>query len=335
MKYAARRLDRLRTAWRKKAMILVYHRIAEADVDPWALNVSPAHFAQHLQVLKTIGNPVSLQQLIAAKSDDELPPQPVCVTFDDGYADNLHAAKPALESYAVPGTVFVTPGYMGVQGNLWWDELAQLVLDPACRQQELSFILQGRSYAYQFSPNEGDLDGKWKAWEPAPGPRQTAYLAIHGLLAPLANHAREDVLQQLRSGASAQPVKQLHRCLTEDELRVLASGDLVEIGAHTLTHPVLSSLSAEQQEDEIAGSKRRLEMLTGKSITSFAYPYGKKNHYTAHTVSTVQANGFACACSNFGGLVTRASNRFALPRFQPMDWDGDQFAAAVAGWYRE
>ncbi len=326
--------------WRKKTMILVYHRVAEADADPWALNVSPEHFTQHLQVLKTIANPVSLQQLIAAKSDDELPPNPVCITFDDGYADNLHAAKPALESYGVPGTVFVTPGYIGVPDNLWWDELAKLVLDPASRQEELSFSLHGQHYAYAFSPQEGEPGGpdpnsKWRAWEPVPGPRQAAYLAMYRMLAPLTDDAREEALQQLRRGVAPYAGYQHHRCLTEAEVRELAAGGLVEIGAHTLTHPVLSSLPADRQQQEIVGSKQRLEALTGNSITSFAYPYGKKNHYTSQTVSTVQANGFACACSNFGGLVTRASNRFTLPRFQPMDWDGDQFAHAVAGWYRE
>jgi peptidoglycan/xylan/chitin deacetylase (PgdA/CDA1 family) len=318
-------------------MILVYHRVAEDVVDPWALNVSPANFAQQLAVLTTIGDPVSLQQLAAAKTDDDLPDQPVCVTFDDGYADNLLAAKPALVKYGVPGTVFVTPGYLGVRDNLWWDELAALVLDPASRKQELRFELRGSRHAYSFTsePRGNDANLKWRAWESMPGPRQAAYLAIHTLLSPLMDSEREEVMQQLRQGAPPCAGGQQHRCLTEAELRELADGDLVEIGAHTLTHPVLSSLSAEQQQEEIAGSKRRLESLTGKTITSFAYPYGKKNHYTSQTVSTVQANGFACACSNFGGLVTSISNRFALPRFQPMDWDGDQFARALTEWYRE
>jgi peptidoglycan/xylan/chitin deacetylase (PgdA/CDA1 family) len=330
-------MHRLRTIFRKKAMILVYHRVAEADVDPWALNVSPANFAQQLAVLKTIGDPISLQQLAAAKSDSDLPARPVCVTFDDGYADNLLAAKPALVRFGVPGTVFVTPGYLGVRDNLWWDELTKLVLDPASRKQEISFELRGSRYAYSFmgEPDGPDVHMKWRAWDAIPGPRQAAYLAIHTLLSPLPDDAREEVMQQIREGAAPYAGRQQHRCLTAEELRELAEGDLVEIGAHTLTHPVLSSLSAERQEEEIAGSKRWLESLTGKTITSFAYPYGKKNHYTAQTVSTVQAQGFACACSNFGGLVTKISNRFALPRFQPMDWDGDQFANAVAGWYQE
>jgi peptidoglycan/xylan/chitin deacetylase (PgdA/CDA1 family) len=243
----------LRTAFDKKAMILVYHRVAEANVDPWALGVSPAHFAQHLQVLKTIANPISLQDLIKAQSDHELPPRPVCITFDDGYADNLYAAKPALESYRVPGTVFVTPGYLGVPENLWWDELAKLVLDPASRQEELSLTLDGNHYAYTFPPEAREPGGpdphsKWRAWESAPGPRQKAYLAIYGMLVKLSGSEREEALKQLRRGATPYADRRQHRCLTEDELRELAEGELVEIGAHTLTHPVLADLAPEQQQ---------------------------------------------------------------------------------------
>jgi peptidoglycan/xylan/chitin deacetylase (PgdA/CDA1 family) len=329
----------LRTFFHKKAMILVYHRVAEATVDPWALNVSPVHFAQQLQVLNTIAHPVSLRQLVSARSDRELPPKPVCVTFDDGYADNLYAAKPALETYRVPGTVFITPGYLGFPENLWWDELAKLVLDPASRQEELRLSLHGHEYAYVFPASTGELGApdphnNWRGWEIAPGSRQSAYLELYEVLVKLSNSDRDQAFEQLRTGAMPYADRHEHRFLTQTELRELASGDLVEIGAHTMTHPWLSLLLPEQQQDEIGGSKQRLEALTGKNITTFAYPYGKKIHYTQQTVKTVKANGFACACSNFGGLVTRTSNRFELPRFQPMDWDGDQFADVVNSWYR-
>ena len=133
-----------------------------------------------------------------------------------------------------------------------------------------------------------------------PGRARQAYLAIYGMLVKLSDGEREKALEQLRRGATPYADRRQHRCLTEDELRELAEGEWVEIGAHTLTHPMLAHLAPDQQQHEIGGSKRRLEALTGRNISSFAYPYGKKNHYTRHTVSTVKANGFACACSNFG-----------------------------------
>jgi peptidoglycan/xylan/chitin deacetylase (PgdA/CDA1 family) len=330
----------MRTFFHKKAMILVYHRVADATVDPWVLGVSPKNFAQQLEVLKTVANPVSLQELVRAKSDRELPERPVCVTFDDGYADNLLDGKPALERYQVPATVFVTPGYLNIPDNLWWDELAKLVLDPATRMEEVSFTLNGKHYAYAFPPTADDQTGidphaKWRAWDPCPGPRQSAYMAIYGMLVKLPDGEREQAMAQIRQGATYTDRRQ-HRCMTDDELRELASGEIVEIGAHTLTHPVLSSLPPDQQQYEIGGSKSRLEALIGRNITSFAYPYGKKMHYNSHTVKTVRANGFSCACSNFGGLVTRTSDHFALPRFQPMNWNGEQFEDVLLnGWYRD
>ena len=192
----------------------------------------------------------------------------------------------------MPATVFVTPGYIGVPENLWWDELAKLILDPVSRQEELSLNLNGHHYAYAFPPQAGEPDGpdpnsKWRAWEAAPGPRQSAYVAIYEMLFPLSDTEREKALEQLRRGATRYADRRQHRCLTADELRELGWGDLVEIGAHTLTHPVLAQLPLEQQEQEIAGSKRRLEAATGKNVTSFAYPYGKK-------ASLQSADGRSC-----------------------------------------
>ena len=129
--------------------------------------------------------------------------------------------------------------------------------------------VNGKDYVYEFPPSaEPDPNTKWRAWDSAPGPRQTAYLEIYGLLVKLTDAAREEAMAQLRAGAArAQADRRQHRCMTEDELRELAAGDLVEIGAHTLTHPVLSSLPPEQQQHEIGGSKRRLEAMIGKSVS--------------------------------------------------------------------
>ena len=84
---------------------------------------------------------------------------------------------------------------------------------------------------------------------------------------------------------------------------LLANDNLIEIGAHTVNHPSLSSLPLKSQRHEILESKARLEDLVGSPVTSFAYPYGKRSDYSARTVALVQESGFTCACSNFPGLV--------------------------------
>src|SRR2546429_6337719 len=80
-----------------RALILMYHSIAEVDSDPFALRVTPDCFAEHLEVLQKYCQPIPLSQLMRALRDGKIPNRAVVITFDDGYADNLRIAKPLLE----------------------------------------------------------------------------------------------------------------------------------------------------------------------------------------------------------------------------------------------
>jgi peptidoglycan/xylan/chitin deacetylase (PgdA/CDA1 family) len=113
----------------------------------------------------------------------------------------------------------------------------------------------------------------------------------------------------------------------------LVEGELVEAGAHTVTHPALSALQTASQRDEILGSKQSLQEIIGRSVTSFAYPYGRRIDYDAITVELVRQAGFACSCSNFSGAVARTTDHLQLPRFQVQDWDGDEFARRLSWWF--
>src|SRR5262245_33946506 len=93
-----------------RALILLYHRIADLEVDPWGLAVTPEHFADQIAVLAGIAHPVRLDELASSRAQLRTRRPLVAVTFDDGYADNLHAALPILERYDVPATFFVTAG---------------------------------------------------------------------------------------------------------------------------------------------------------------------------------------------------------------------------------
>ena len=108
-------VDRLRSGARRlvgrpstDTLVLLYHRIASPSVDPWRLSVSPAHFAEHLAVIKRMGRAMPLRELATALRSGRRLRDAIVVTFDDGYADNLRAARPILDRHDVPATVFVT-----------------------------------------------------------------------------------------------------------------------------------------------------------------------------------------------------------------------------------
>src|SRR5262245_25018119 len=100
----------LRSRFARSALVLVYHRVARANVDPWELAVTPEHFSEHLEVLRRLARPLPLQSLVEAVRGGAVPRRAVVVTLDDGYADNLRNAEPLLRRHDVPATCFLTAG---------------------------------------------------------------------------------------------------------------------------------------------------------------------------------------------------------------------------------
>jgi len=121
-----------------KPVILMYHRIANEAVDPWRLAVSPARFEEQLKVLRRTRHPLTLVDFVRRFKDGSLPAHAVALTFDDGYADNLLAAKPRLAAADVPATVFLATGYIDRPEEFWWDELARLLSTNMDRKVSLS-----------------------------------------------------------------------------------------------------------------------------------------------------------------------------------------------------
>src|SRR3972149_2982228 len=104
----------------QKGLLLMYHRVVNLESDPPSLCVSPSNFTEQLEFLKKFCHPVSLQQLVKSLDKKGLPRRAIAVTFDDGYVDNLYNAKPLLESFDIPATVFLTTGYIGQNHEFWW-----------------------------------------------------------------------------------------------------------------------------------------------------------------------------------------------------------------------
>jgi peptidoglycan/xylan/chitin deacetylase (PgdA/CDA1 family) len=338
-----RGVERLRRAARwprsraeRKVLILLYHRVTELRSDPWLLSVTPSHFAEHLEVLRQHARPIRLQQLSQALLDGNLPDRSVVVTFDDGYADNLHNAKPLLKRYGVPATVFLTSGYIGHEREFWWDELDRVFLQPGTLPERLSLNVNGNTCRWEldeaarYSEEASRRHRHWRAQE-APTPRHSLCSSLRELLHPMTEGERRRVLDELLTWAGLETAARLsHRPLSLEEAVALAKGDLVEVGAHTVTHPALSTLPGASQRDEILQSKARLEEIVGCPVTSFAYPYGD---VSAETAGIVREAGFARACSTGAGLVELSTDPFQLPRRYVQDWDGEAFSRRLSRWF--
>jgi peptidoglycan/xylan/chitin deacetylase (PgdA/CDA1 family) len=106
-----------------QTIILLYHRVARIESDPWSLCITPEHFAEHLEVLRR-HFPIKLTQTQLLKLLLNRSGCSVAITFDDGYADNFSEAVPQLKRYGIPATFFIATGYVGATREVWWDELS-------------------------------------------------------------------------------------------------------------------------------------------------------------------------------------------------------------------
>jgi peptidoglycan/xylan/chitin deacetylase (PgdA/CDA1 family) len=321
-------------------LILMYHRVSDLDTDPQMLCVRPQRFAAQLEALRTRYEVVSLRELVQRREQGQAIEGLAAITFDDGYADNLLTARPLLERHGTPATVFVASSYVGRDAEFWWDELERVLLRPGKLPATLQLQVGDRAYRANlgedasYDESSCARDRTWNLHCPAtPTRRHALYRYLHRMLYLLDSPQREELLEQLRAWAGlAREARATHRPLDEAQTVALAHGDVVEVGAHTATHPVLSMLPIEQQKAEIELSKRALEHILSRPVTTFAYPYGSLSDYRAQTVKVVADLGFECACSTFAATVDGGYDRFQLPRFTVRDWTGEEFLARLERW---
>jgi peptidoglycan/xylan/chitin deacetylase (PgdA/CDA1 family) len=281
--------------------------------------VSPRHFEEQLDVLQRLATPVPLERLARDLEAGAVSRGTVAVTLDDGYADCLHAARPLLARADVPATVFVASGYLGRE--FWWDALARIALGADPLPGPLSLDLAGEPFAW---PPAG-------AAVPTSGPQGAAGLldALYQRLLPLSEEKRDDALAAFSAWSGAAQAPAPVRALQPQELVELASDGLVDVGAHTVSHPVLERLEPAAQEAEIAASRSRLAELIGREIKTFSYPNGSAPE---HARAVVRRAGFLCACASFPDVVSVRSARDHLPRFWIPDWDGARFERWLRRW---
>lgn len=312
-------------------VILLYHRVAEPETDPLLLSVSRKHFAEHLDVLRRYARPMSLGALRHAMREKETPRSAVAVTFDDGYADNLYHAKPLLEAADVPAHVFVVAGSLTTQREFWWDELEHILLHTQNLPQTLSIEVHG-----QWLHGDLGLSAQWTSadvqhhrdWSIVrkndPTQRHALYRQLIDLLRPMAAELREECLGRIVGWAGhRRGVRNTHRTLNATELQELVDGGWIDVGAHTVTHPVLAALTPLEQNVEIRESKRLLETVIERPVSTFSYPYGTRFDYTNHTVRSVREAGYDCACANYAGPLHRDTDGFQLPRMIVRNGDGE------------
>ena len=316
----------------------MYHRIADESRDPWELSVTPEHFEQHLLLLQEKYPIISVPELIAQVNNKAVTSDSVCLSFDDGYADNFHVAKPLLEQYNTPATFFIPSQNLIEQEPFWWDELESIIFD----SDHLPTGFSGNINGQNIEVNLGDeatltslLVKKQNGWtwpQNPPTKRCALYLNLWENLKPMEYTRLQAELNKVKGWAGASNLATPSQlAMTVHELQAMAAHPLFDIGLHTVTHPALSAHSYAVQKHELDKNRKILEGYCGKPISSVAFPYGDYNKTTLDVVRELNLSAAFCTKEM---PVTSKSDLTNLGRFQVKNWNKNSFENALDRWFK-
>lgn len=289
--------------------VFIFHRVLP-HMDPlFPDEVDAQRFDRLCAWLSAWFHVMPLDAAVAQLKDGTLPARAACITFDDGYADNCHVALPILQRHGLTSTFFIATGFLD-GGCMWNDTIIESVR--ACKQPVLDASALNLGVHSLASLTEKTQ-------------------AIHHLIQDikyLPTQERVAITGRLASIAGVTVPRDL--MMTSQEVKAMRAAGM-QIGAHTVSHPILARLSAEEARREIGTSKQFLENLLGESVGLFAYPNGKPGEdYSPLNAQMVRDLGFEAAVSTQWGASGRGDDLFQIRRFTPWDRSKLRFALRIA-----
>lgn len=287
--------------------ILIYHRVLPTP-DPLRPGEIAANlFERQMRFLAQHFKVLPLREAGQQLQNGCLPHRACCVTFDDGYSDNLTVALPILEKYRLPATVFVATGYLD-GGRMFNDTVVDAIAAAVHADLDLSAIGLGRHTLSNVQEKRATIAAILEQLKYYP-PTERSVLV-------------EKLCEQTGCGSLPDNIM-----LTSMQVHELARRG-IDIGGHTVAHTILTTLNDASARTEILEGKLRLEEITGKPVSAFAYPNGRPSQdYAASHVALVRELGFELAVSTSHGVASRGSDIHQLPRFVP--W-GDSLSLLAA-----
>jgi peptidoglycan/xylan/chitin deacetylase (PgdA/CDA1 family) len=289
---------------RGRALVLTYHGVLPAGPDSYVSrqSVDARMFDAQLAWLTRTYHVLPLGTIVdALASGSPLPPSSVAITFDDGLRNVLTDALPILRAHRATATLFLCTGPVDRNGLLWTDEVNRLVMNARVS-----------SMCWRFGGSEQRL-----RLSTVPQRERAAHTVRTGMkrLTPVDRDAALDALRRsVGEGAALDAAAHPDAAfLSWDDVRALAANG-VEIGAHGVSHTVLTALDEDRARHEIVASRQAIEAQVAQPCTLFAYPNGARGDLLAVHKRLLADLGFRAAVTQIEGFNTAATDRFELRR---------------------
>jgi peptidoglycan/xylan/chitin deacetylase (PgdA/CDA1 family) len=219
-------------------------------------------------------------------------------------------AMPILQRHGLTATFFIATGFLD-GGRMWNDAIIETIR--ACQGAVLDLSALGLgSHVLGTGTGTGTVTAQ-----------QAAIASLIGQIKYRPVAQRISLTEEIARIAKVQPPQNL--MMTSAEVKAMRQAGM-QIGAHTVSHPILASLVDDQARQEIGDSKRFLEQLLGERVTVFAYPNGKPGEdYSPQSVEVVRSLGFDAAVSTQWGASRKGDDPLQIKRFTPWDKTRSRF----------
>ncbi len=319
----------------QKIFPLMYHRIDRVDTNPWGICVSPENFEKQIRFLQSNFPVISINDLFNCLTYGNIETNTICITFDDGYADNLIYAKPVLEKYNCPATFFIATAFID-QPFFWWDELEIILLHSKYLPQQLALVTAGETERFiitetELSPQQWMQHKRWKWYQEPPTSRCKIYLSIWEKLRDMDFCKIAEVINKIQDWAGYEVKKTTQRSpINTQQLRELTTGNLFTTGMHTHTHCDLSHKNKSMQLDEISLCKKILLEKFGVQNNFLSYPFGRYNDETLQVANELQLNG--CFTTEAHAVI-KNTNKNVFGRYQVSNCNDTAFEKQIRKWF--
>ena len=297
---------------RGRLSVLIFHRVLARPDALFPDEIDAPRFDAICGWVRRWFNVLPLDVAARRLAAGTLPPRALAITFDDGYADNHDVALPILQHHGLPATFFIATGFLD-GGRMWNDTLVAAIRGTRRVQLDLS-----------------DLPGSGQARHAlaSVAEKRRAIDAIIRAAMHTGSARRDAVVAEVAERCGARLPTDL--MLRSGQVRSLRDAGM-QIGAHTVSHPILAGLDAAAAREQMTASRRNLEALLGEPVGLFAYPSGKPGRdYSPQSVALARQVGFEAAVSTAWGAAHRGTDPLQLPRFTPWDRSAWRFGARMA-----
>lgn len=250
------------------------------------LSVTPQFLEEAIKAALESGLvPVHLHDLPALLADTSEVRSFCAFTLDDGYRNNAEHAAPVFRKYAVPYTIFITPGFVERSRSVWWETAAALTKKVT-------------SFEFDFGAGPEQVECT------TPSQKVEAFARLENFVQESPEDEAVGKIDRVARQHGIDPIAIVDELVMDAaELRTLSDDPLVHFGAHTMTHVNMRKIDAARLAHEIEESTRRVEAYVGKRPQSFSYPYGWVRAVGEREAKAVSDAGFSVAVTTQAGVL--------------------------------